>query len=271
VTNAGPFELRPMGIGDILDAAIRLYRARFVAFLTISLIVYIPYVLVLLLAGQALVGPPEYVETPFGQQAVYPPGVLLFQALSRMLFFIVVWPLVQGALTYNISAEYLGERISAAESYRRAARRMLPLIGTQFAAGLVVMLGFLLLIVPGVIFSLWYMIVPPVVLLETLSGGRAMSRSHELMKGNLGKGFTLAFLVALLNLLVTAGFGAVLGVMGLAENQVVIETVTNLVEAFLLPFLVAPTILLYYDLRIRKEGLDLQVLAASLPQVKAPV
>lgn len=265
------FELRPMGIGDILDTAIRLYRARFVPFLTISLLVYVPYIALMLLLRYAVAGAPHYVQTAFGPRAVASPSAQLVGLLGRLLVPIVVLPLVQGALTYNISAEFLGESISAGASYRRAARRLLPMLGTQIAAGFVITLGYLLLIVPGVIFSIWYMIVQPIVLLETLSGSRAMSRSHELMKGNLGKGFLLAVVVGLVYGFVVFGGAALLGAIGLARNEVVLQTLTDLATALVLPFQIGAPILLYYDLRIRKEAFDLQTLAASLPQTKAPV
>ena len=40
-------QLRPMGIGDILDVTFRLYRQRFLTFLLIALVVYVPYALLL--------------------------------------------------------------------------------------------------------------------------------------------------------------------------------------------------------------------------------
>ena len=76
--------------------------------------------------------------------------------------------------------------------------RVLPLLGTQVLVGIVVMLGFLLFIVPGIIFSLWFYVVIPVVVLEGLAGSRAMGRSRELVRGNLDKAFLLGLAVFLL-------------------------------------------------------------------------
>ena len=43
--------LRPMGVGDILDATFRLYRANFVTFALIGLVAYVPYALVVAPSG----------------------------------------------------------------------------------------------------------------------------------------------------------------------------------------------------------------------------
>ena len=60
------------------------------------------------------------------------------------------------------------------------------------------MLGFVLLIVPGIIFSLWFYVLVPVVVLEGVTGTAALGRSRELMRGNLGKAFLVGFWQGLL-------------------------------------------------------------------------
>jgi hypothetical protein len=136
-------------------------------------------------------------------------------------------------------------------------------MGTQILVGLIVLLGFLLLIIPGIIFSLWFLIVGPVVILEGVGGTKALGRSRELMRGNLDKGFLLQFLVGLLSLV----FGFVLG-MVLAwipwPHPLVQSFFQTVLPVLWLPIQTAPLILLYYDLRIRKEAFDLQKLAEAM-------
>ena len=248
-------DLRPMGIGDILDATFRLYRRRFLTFLLIALVVYIPYALLMALAAAPQTGAP-------GVQSVASHLVTL---LGLILFFCVLMPLCSAALVHNISASYLGEDISAGQSYSRAAGRLMPLLGTQILAGLVIMLGYVLLIVPGVIFSLWYLVIAPVVVLEGIAGGSALGRSRELMRDNLGKGFVLALVLAVMAWIISYGLAAISAripwphpAMGLFVQYVL--------QGFLLPIQTAPWTLLYYDLRIRKEAFDLEKLAESVAQ-----
>lgn len=270
---AAPVELRPMGIGDILDAIFRLYKTYFVPFVIIALVAYVPFALYTLVIG-LMTGTPSPVVTPAygpeGTVAVAPAatGTLIASFIGLLLFVIIVLPLAQAALIYAISRGLLGEEVSAVAAFSQAKSRLLPLLGTQFLVGIIVMVGILLLIVPGIIFSLWFMIVAPVVVLERVGGTQALGRSRELMRDNLGKGFALLFVVNILVAVIEFGAQTVLGILPLPF--VLLQVCLLLVQAVMLPIQTAPLILLYYDLRIRKEAFDLERLAESMqgqPQV----
>lgn len=267
-------ELRPMGIGDILDATFRLYRARMASFATIALIAYIPLALYMLAVGLAFGTPEAYPDAfdfnspdPFANAPAISTDMMLY-SVGRLVFLWVVIPLAQAALIFNISGAILGERITAGESYRRAAGRLWPLLGTQILVGLVVMLGLIMCVVPGVIFSLWFMVTAPIVVLERLWATKAMGRSRELMSGNLGKGFVLLLVVFLLTLVIGMGTGMALG--AIRVHPFFGEAGALIVEALLLPVQTAPLILFYYELRVRKEAFDLQRLSESVTTAPPP-
>lgn len=258
-------DLRPMGIGDILDTTFRLYRNHFATFVLIALVVYVPYAVVDVLLIASLVDEqPQPLPT-----AEVADGVALAGFLAMALLFVVVFPLCQGALVHKISAGYLGESIGAVEAYRRALPRLLRLIWANILAGVVIMVGFIFFIVPGIIFSLWLMLVTTVVMLEDGGAMDALKRSRELMRGNLGKGFLLLLVITLLSIgytLVTELLAVPLAAVPLLDVFVV-----NLLAALILPITTAPIILLYYDLRIRKEAFDLERLAAAMPGQDLPL
>ena len=265
--NTGALNLRPMGIGDILDTTLRLYKRNFASFLSIALITYVPYAIVMFLLHMAFDGESQINRTPYGDYEMPGDGEYVINLLGFVILFLFVYPLTTGALTYAISGTFLGQPLGAGAAYSRAAGRAGALIGTQFLVTLVVLLGFLLLVVPGIIFSLWFMIVPTVVLLEKIGGPSALGRAKALMKGNVGKGFALNLVVGLLVTVITYavmfGIGYVVGMIGLPAA--IIDLAANLLSAFFLPVQLAVIVLLYYDLRIRKEAFDLQMLSASLP------
>jgi hypothetical protein len=272
-------ELRPMGIGDILDTTFRLYRQRFLTFLLIALIVYVPYAFLI-----ALIQPAGTPETPAShlqqQEVVYQrdaqppsamaanPAVAVTGIIGIVIFAIVLLPLCSAALVHNISATYLGENLTAGQSYARAAPRLLGLLWTMILSMLTIWLGILLLIVPGIIFSLWFLLITPVVILECKSGSKAMGRSRELMRGNLNKGFVLGLTVWVFGFL----FGLALGTLtswAPLPHPAVRLFLNTVLQAIILPIQTAPWILLYYDLRIRKEAFDLQKLTEALGQATA--
>ena len=167
------------------------------------------------------------------------------------------------ALVHNISSAYLGKELSAGESYQRALSRLAELIGTQLLVGIVVVLGLCLCVVPGVIFGLWFYVVVRIVVLEGVAGPAAMGRSRELTRGNLGKIFLVAFLVGLVATVINLTFIFVIGLIPLPFHLLTVFF-QYLPQSLLLPVTIAPITLLYYDLRIRKEAFDLQMLSAAM-------
>jgi hypothetical protein len=191
-------EFRPMSVSGILDTTFRLYRDRFVTFLLIALIVYVPFSLLttFVLPAQTATASSAHGAGPSPPQFNVVGSLLGFSGI--FVFSVIFLPLCSAALTHNISAAYLGKDLSAGDSYKRAAPRLAGLIGTQILAGIIVLLGLILLIVPGIIFSLWFYVLVPVVVLEGIAGSGALGRSRELMRGNLGKAFLVGLLAGIL-------------------------------------------------------------------------
>ncbi len=287
-------ELRPMGVGDILDTAFRLYRARFGTFILIVMLAYIPFGLANAIflnslgiqqqnplaplfnrssenrseqrptTALTIQAPPSVGQ--FDPDAPFTPPdpmVAIGGGIGFLLFAVVVLPLCQGALIHTISAAYLGEELSAAQSYGRAAPKLLRLILASIMAGIVMMFGVCLFVVGFVIFLLWFMLVSPVILLEDLGASGSLGRSRELMRGNLGKGFLLLLVVGLLALAIQLGVWSVLALIPM-PHPIVSAFLEAVVPGFIVPLQLAPSILLYYDIRIRKEGFDLERLASAL-------
>lgn len=302
-------DLRPMGVGQIVGAAIDLYRDRFATFLTISAVVYVPYALVVakLLAiarSFALPPVPGGFDTSFwtrldlplprwspaasvlssvagvasmphlpglgdGQSPILAIATAIAELVGAVLFLGLVYPLCSGALMLNISASYLGENLSAGQSYGRVFQRLGRLLSAQFLVTLCVAFGILCCIVPGILASLWLMLVPAVVLLEDDTAWGALRRSRTLMAGNLGKGLLLGLVAGLLGIVWSAMGSWVLGFVPWPSTFLA-DFFEALLEAFTLPLTAGTMVLLYYDLRIRKEGFGLEHLAANATIMRDP-
>lgn len=255
-----PIQLQPMSVGDILDTAFRLYRNRLVTYLMIALVVYLPYALVMAVMRAGL--------DSLNAHAGATPGLGAVIALSgvaiagTLVFVLIVYPLSTAALVQNISSTYLGQRIGAIESYRRGARRLLSLLGAQVLVALLLMAGVLLCVFPVVYFWLAFMVVPVVVVLEPTKATQSLSRSRQLMTNNFGKGFLVGLAVTLLSFAIN--FGAATAFRLLPIPRPLIAFLSTLSDSLALPLQTGVIVLLYYDLRIRKEGFDLQHLAQSI-------
>jgi hypothetical protein len=251
-----------MRIPDLLDTSLWLYRDRFVTFLLIALVVYVPYSLLAALALPA----PRILPVLAPDEAPEMDPAKNLQGLAEVLVFAVIFmPLCSAALTHNISAAYLGKKLSAAESYRRVLPKLAWLLLTQFLSGVSIFLGSCACFVPGVILALWFYVVVPIVVLEGVTGPAAMFRSRELTRGNLAKIFLVGLLAGIAAGVLNLTFVIVLGLIPWPYSFMG-AFFQYLAHSLLLPVTIAPITLVYYDLRIRKEAFDLQMLSAALEE-----
>jgi hypothetical protein len=133
-----------------------------------------------------------------------------------------------------------------------------------------------LCIVPGILFAVWYVFVGQVVVVEGLKGDRALARSKDLTKGYRGRvfGMFLLFVVITYVLVLAAGLLNTLlpgnqpvitpagpRVLPNLRNQMIHVVVTTALNFLVQTYSAVCFTLLYFDLRIRKEGFDLELAA----------
>jgi hypothetical protein len=112
-----------------------------------------------------------------------------------------------------------------------------------------------------------YAVTTPVVVLENLTNATdALSRSWALTKGTKLKIFGIfcvAFLIVFLPMLLFGGLAGILKAESLISSQA-FEVIAAALPIILTPLLSCVVTLVYYDLRVRREGFDLQVLSEQL-------
>ena len=263
----------PMSTTQIIDRTLRLYRRHFVHFLAVVAVVYLPMSILNVVAQVAMV------SVTTSMSARTNPDVMLAKATATFVFMLAVaaisllgMVLSTGALTKSVADGYLGRESSVGEVYGAVFQRFGTLLGAFLLVGLLTGMGYLLCVVPGVILSLMWIVTTPVVMVEPVSAWEGMKRSRQLCSGNLGKVFLLLLLCTLLVIVITAPFSVVGGlvqqllvyhklpVLGVVASQA-ISIPSQVVAA---PISSAAVVLLYYDLRIRKEAFDLEMLADSM-------
>jgi hypothetical protein len=245
--------LRPMSLGDLLDASFGLYRRQFVPLIFVALATQtIPLALGL------------YVEASGGM--LEHPVAWLVSVLAS----IALGQLGIATSTFIVAETYLGGSITPSEAFSRAQPFLGRLIVAALASGLLYGIGLVLFIVPGIIVICGLAVTAPAIVLENQPTATAgMGRSWYLTKGNRGKVF-LAFLVAFMLILLP---GIALGAFSVAaasatgsvtSGVILFLVVQAVLQVLAYPFLFVLTTLLYYDLRVRKEAYDLEMLSTSL-------
>ena len=175
--------------------------------------------------------------------------------------------LVTGATVRVVSEAYLGRVPRLGDALGFAGGKLGMIFGATFASGLVTLLATLALVIPGIIVFCGYAVAAQVAALEPLrSSTDALRRSWTLTKGFKGKALVLWIVSVALIMVVVLGVAFVGGLLaGVTGGLDVLVTVPlAFVTLLIYPLIACVFTLFYYDLRVRKEGFDLEVLSRQL-------
>ena len=266
--------LRPLGVGEILDSSFRLYRRRFGALVGVCAVVVVPLALVQLVVN--LSAQETTTVTRFGgsiyRSTAVSSGTQLFLLLFGLLISGLNITVAQGAAMRILSDHYLGTETSWSESLRYAFARFGSLLWIVILSGLAWIFGGFFCFIPGVYLYVSFAVVMPVRLIEDERGGRALSRSRALIAGRWWPTFATLLVVLLITTTLTSVLTALLGGSTiLATNttsSTAIRVLTGLLTAgvnvLVTPISAAVATIIYFDLRIRKEGFDLALMIQRL-------
>jgi hypothetical protein len=248
------YTLRPLSLGEVLDVAFSIYRKHFPVLLTIAVVTR-----VLPIAFNAYL---TVSGGPFSNLVLWIIGSLLGLILGAIGV---------GATAFVISDGYLGNAPSASNAFHRALPYLGRLLMVSLLTGLAIFAGMLLIIVPGIIFACGLALSTQTLIFEDLPDApSALRRSWSLTSGFRGKIFGALFVAGLLlyiPVLALSGFAATALISGDAMVAVILlATIPALLQVLIYPFFYAIFTVLYYDLRVRKEGFDLEMLASALHQ-----
>ena len=230
-----PFE-RPRSVAEILGEALVLYQRHPLLFLTLALGVVGPYELIVL----AITG-----HGPLTSSAHENLGVFY---LLQLFEIALVGPLVSALHIHAVTLIGHGEKPHLADVTLRALR-VLPVVAAAVIISTIgIGLGFLALIVPGVLLTLRWSVVAPVAALEHEGWIPALQRSRELTRNHYGHILGLLLIAGLLNGAVniaaqSLSLGSTAGAPSVAVGIAAL-TIT-------LSFSALTVALLYYDLRGR--------------------
>lgn len=255
--------LRPLNLADILDGAFRLYRANLRAMLAVTALFLVPtqLALSLVMGSVATTG----VQFALDQGAAdVTASIATLVAVSVALTLLV--PLASGGVALVAARSYLGQAVSVREAVTAALRRAGPLLGAWLLVHLVEGLGLLLCVVPGLLAMALLVAVTPVVMVEGAGPVQAMRRSAALLRRRMWPVLGIALLSGLIAAAVSVALTTPAALVSLAvPGGWVVETAWSVaVEVLVTPFTVIVATLVYFDGRVRTEGLDLEAMVAGV-------
>jgi len=255
----------PFRIGACLSKSVSAFFKNFISFNVLGLIIMVPgVILVFLLFGGTFLALMAY-DPATGAPPPDLGSSIAVGFIGVFFIFFALQYLLTGAIVYS-SVQYLnGDRPSLGAALGQMLRRIVPVILVAFISAILMWIGFMLLIVPGIIIGLMLCVAIPVVMVEGPGVFASLSRSRALTKGYRWHLFG-TFLVALIGTtIVTMIIGIVIGVVTLLLGDLggTISTFANMaLQLFTTVFLAVVLAVAYHDLRVAKEGVSTAQLAA---------
>ena len=283
-------QLRPMGVGEILDAAIKVFTRNFGTLLKAVLVVLVPLVLLQLVVSASTAPEDADPDLPGlqpaadGTSAAEIGGTVVSTAITAVLFTVAI------AVLYKaIGDAHLGRRPDWRDSLRFAWSRIRSLLwlgllsalayGALWGMANLVRLETILVVVTiaavlaAIYIGVSWVVAVPSLLNEDVRGVAALRRSHQLVRGRWWPMFGLLIVSALMVFVVAFIIGFIYGIISFSSDALADASslgslasgaiVNLLVNALALPFLAAVVTLAYFDLRSRKEGYDLELAAGA--------
>ena len=182
---------------------------------------------------------------------------VVFTALLFLLQFILT-SFTQAIVVFAAFQDLRGRPVSAAESFRQGVSRVFPVIIASILSGLLIGLGWLFCLIPGLIAMAAMAVVLPACVVERLGPIQSMSRSNDLTTGHwwpiIGVGAAWAIIVFVVSLTIRQ---AMPGAQTLPKQmatwawEVVAGTFSSVYAA-----------ILYHDLRAVREGIGIDEIAS---------
>jgi hypothetical protein len=261
------YNLRVLPLGEMFGKAFNVYFDNFIAFISISLITKLPLFVYLLLvfnpgAIRWLIGIGITDQTAL--QIVLVGGMMVFYSLSQFI--------ETGIIINIVSKRYLDQPLDFRKTAGETFAFLLPLIGLSILLVLVIGAGFLVFIIPAFIFSSGFALCAQILIVEKKKVFESMKRSWQLTQGVRLKVFGYLILIGLAvgipNQIATNILQRFFEMIGLSNTVWHIMAILG-ISALVSPVQVCFNVLLYYNIRIEREGFALEHLAEEFSLTNA--
>ncbi|MDA0952846.1 MAG: hypothetical protein O2825_14630 [Proteobacteria bacterium] len=242
---------RGFSIGSVLSRGFSIYFSNLMSFLPLSLIAYIPIWAAILILGDTAAAGPEAISGGFG---------------IMMLAGLVAGYWLQAALVYGTIATMRGNAPGMGETFTRSLAALGGVLILGIVMTIIIGLGTLLFIVPGIIISVMFFVAIPAAVVERGGVGASLTRSRELTAGHRWQLFALVLILVVVMIVIGLVVGIALGVGGMVAagggggGAIWIQQLFNMVLGGIWATIIAVA---YHDLRIAREGGDTEQIARS--------
>lgn len=248
---------RELSIEQVLTLTFELYSKNFIRF-------FIPILIAALISGSLSGALSKYIESipllEYGasEEAILNwfsnyIGTLIIIGFTLGIVSWVIGTIVNGVCVKYASDSMEKDKASLGEAFGFAAYKLLSLLAVAFITVILIALGFVALIVPGIILTVMFYLVFPVIIIEDVGAFESLSRSRRLVSHRWFKTFILSLIVGIIILFATIIGSLIGGPFG--EFR---WLVSSIIAAFVEPVLPISTTIYYYSMVGREEQQRIQ-------------
>ena len=233
---------REFSLSDVIAKGWLVYSQYFKSIVMITLIVYIPINIILYIVAGYMNNFKDFMNV-----------IKILEGLFGVIAMMGIAVVVDHGIQNNDDLP-----ISWRAALSKAVSRWGSCLTTSILGGVIIMGLTLLLIMPGIIWSIYYIFIIQIVALRELGGKTALNYSKALVKGRWWKIFGIVFLLALINGVIGLGIGY-LSTFLPSSISIITDTLIDIIAAF---YTVATTILFLnldyvsVDILQRDDGLS---------------
>jgi hypothetical protein len=238
-----------LSIGEILTQTFNLYSRNFVQYVIPFLAAGILTGLVTIAVRSTIFIPTAPLHPTSQQLLAWFPTYLIASVTSVFLSGIVSW--IANSFTTGITIKFTSDmlekgRATLQTSFNFTLTKVLSLLAASLITGILIFLGFVALIVPGVILALMFSLVYPAIMLEGTSVLGSLSRSRFLVSNRWLNTFGLLFLLGIIIAILNGVFVLVASPFGVFS-----PLISGILTALITPIFAIAITLYYYSMKAR--------------------
>jgi hypothetical protein len=237
-----------LAVEEIFSKSFYLYKQNFLGFI-------IPYFFTSLLNSLLMVWvrsslpPPPIITITTGPE-------MMIEWITRLVMILFVYASIGwivSTVTLGYAVKYTssiieGEPVTSLEAFHKIIPKLPRLLAASFIADILIMIGILLFIVPGIICAVIFSLIAPTIILENCGILQSLSRSQRLVSKRWLKTFVL-LLLAIIFIIVISSLGNLLdlliGNLGFMASSIV--------TALIYPIPAIAITCLYYSMKVREK------------------
>lgn len=243
---------QPQTIGEILDTGFKLYFKSFKHVFFISLVMNSLWLIYSFVYGADIAQNGVQANDAFG-------------IISMIIGILMIYIIFQVAIIHRINNFATNSMVNIGESFQLGLKIFLPMLLATLLNGLIIMIGLILLLIPGVVLAIYLMLFPVAMTIESCGPVQALQRSMDIVKQNWWRSMLVLTVVMIVYMILYSVIGLTVGITvamtspeDINEYAFLFDSIGAIIGTLLGPLAFSMLITLFHDLRLRREGVDIE-------------